>query len=110
MNLLNNAIFKVPMPFNEPVYEYAPGSAERAKLKAALDDIAGKEIEIPLIIAGKEVRTGHMGEVVMPPIEVNGQTETAIPAQLKLTRYERNLYIRATTSDGANHHYFFPLY
>ncbi len=66
MNLLNNAIFKVPMPFNEPVYEFAPGSPERAKLKAALDDIAGKEIEIPLIIGGKEVRTGNLGKVVMP--------------------------------------------
>jgi 1-pyrroline-5-carboxylate dehydrogenase len=66
MNLLNNAIFKVPMPFNEPVYEYAPGSPERAKLKSALDDIAGKKIDIPLIIGGKEVRTGQLGQVVMP--------------------------------------------
>ena len=41
MNLLNNAIFKVPTPFNEPVYDFAPGSPERAKLKAALDDLAG---------------------------------------------------------------------
>ena len=66
MNLLNNAIFKVPMPFNEPVYEYAPGSPERAELKTALDEIAGKRIEIPLIIGGKEVRTGKLGQVVMP--------------------------------------------
>lgn len=66
MNLLNNAIFKVPMPVNEPIYDYAPGSPERAKLKAALDDIAGKKIEIPLIIGGKEVRTGNLGQAVMP--------------------------------------------
>jgi 1-pyrroline-5-carboxylate dehydrogenase len=66
MNLLNNAIFKVPMPFNETVYDFAPGSPERAQLKAALDDIAGKKIEIPLIIGGKEVRTGNLGKVVMP--------------------------------------------
>jgi len=66
MNLLNNAIFKVPMPFNEPVYDFAPGSPERVQLKAALDDIAGKVIEIPLIIGGKEVRTGNLGKVVMP--------------------------------------------
>ena len=66
MNLLNNAIFKIPMPFNEPVKEYAPGSAERAQLKAALAEIAGKKIEIPLIIGGKEVRTGNLGQVVMP--------------------------------------------
>jgi 1-pyrroline-5-carboxylate dehydrogenase len=66
MNLLNNAIFEVPTPFNEPVYDYAPGSPERAKLKAALDDIAGKKIDIPLIIGGKEIRTGRLGQVVMP--------------------------------------------
>ena len=66
MNLLNNAIFKVPMPFNEPVYDYAPGSPERVQLKTALDDIANKKIEIPLIIGGQEVRTGNLGQVVMP--------------------------------------------
>jgi 1-pyrroline-5-carboxylate dehydrogenase len=66
MNLLNNAIFKVPVPFNEPVYEYAPGSPERSQLKAALDDIAGKKIDIPLIIGGREIRTGKLGQVVMP--------------------------------------------
>jgi 1-pyrroline-5-carboxylate dehydrogenase len=66
MNLLNNAIFKVPLPVNEPVYDYAPGSAERARLKAALAEIAGKRIEIPLIIGGREVRTGNLGQAVMP--------------------------------------------
>jgi len=66
MNLLNNAILKVPTPVNEPVLDYAPGSAERARLKDALDDIAGKRIEIPLIIGGREVRTGNLGRVVMP--------------------------------------------
>ena len=47
MNLLNNAIFKVPTPFNEPVYDFAPGSPERAKLKAALDDILARELKYP---------------------------------------------------------------
>ena len=66
MNLLNNAIFKVLTPTNEPVYDYAPGSKERAALKAALEDVAGKKVEIPLIINGKEVKTGRLGKVVMP--------------------------------------------
>jgi 1-pyrroline-5-carboxylate dehydrogenase len=66
MNLLNNAIFKIPTPVNEPVYDYAPGSAERAQLKAALEEIAGKQIDIPLIIGGREIRTGKLGQVVMP--------------------------------------------
>ena len=48
MNLLNNAIFKVPVPFNEPVYEYGPGSPERTQLKDALDALlSGNPIEAP---------------------------------------------------------------
>ena len=66
MNLLNNAILKIPTPVNEPVLDYAPGSPERARLKAALDEIAGKRIDIPLIIGGREVRTGNLGQAVMP--------------------------------------------
>ncbi len=66
MNLLNNTVIKVPVPINEPVYSYAPGTPERVKLKAALDELQSKKIEIPLIIGGKEVRTGKMGKVVMP--------------------------------------------
>lgn len=66
MNLLNNAIVKVPFPDNEPIYSYAPGSTERAKLKAALAELKARKIEIPLIIGGKEIRTGKLGKVVMP--------------------------------------------
>jgi 1-pyrroline-5-carboxylate dehydrogenase len=66
MNLLNNAILKVPTPVNEPVYSYAPGTPERDLLKAAIDEITTKKVEIPLIIGGKEVRTGKLGKVVMP--------------------------------------------
>lgn len=66
MNLLNNAILKVPTPVNEPIYSYAPGTPERDKLKAAIDEIKNKQVEIPLIIGGKEVRTGKLGKVVMP--------------------------------------------
>jgi 1-pyrroline-5-carboxylate dehydrogenase len=66
MNLLNNAILKVPTPSNEPVYGYAPGTSERDMLKAAIEEIKARKVEIPLIIGGKEVRTGNMGKVVMP--------------------------------------------
>lgn len=66
MNLLNNAILKVPTPVNEPVYSYAPGTPQRDLLKAAIEEITNKKVEIPLIIGGKEVRTGKMGKVVMP--------------------------------------------
>jgi 1-pyrroline-5-carboxylate dehydrogenase len=57
---------QVPIPDNEPVREYDPDSPERVSLKAMLTELSEKEIEIPLIIGGKEVRTGETGESVMP--------------------------------------------
>lgn len=59
-------IFKVPHPINEPVKGYAPGSPERASLAAKVKEMAGQKIEIPLIIGGKEVRTGKLAKAVMP--------------------------------------------
>jgi 1-pyrroline-5-carboxylate dehydrogenase len=57
---------RVPPPVNEPVRAYAPGSRERASLKARLAALAAEEIEIPLVIGGKDVRTGTTGRAVMP--------------------------------------------
>jgi 1-pyrroline-5-carboxylate dehydrogenase len=56
----------VPTPVNEPVKSYAPGSPERAELKARLKQMADERIEIPLIIGGEEVRTGELAQAVMP--------------------------------------------
>ena len=58
--------FQVPMPENEPVCEYAPGTPERDRLKAKLAELSSTEIEIPLIIGGEEVRTGKTRKAVMP--------------------------------------------
>ncbi|MFO7576903.1 MAG: L-glutamate gamma-semialdehyde dehydrogenase [Pelovirga sp.] len=66
MNLLNNAAITVPFPNNEPVLSYAPGTSERAKLRTALDDLKAKQIEVPLIIGGKEVRTGKLAKIACP--------------------------------------------
>ncbi|MDY6326908.1 MAG: L-glutamate gamma-semialdehyde dehydrogenase [Bacteroidales bacterium] len=63
---MNNANFEFREPKNEPVYSYAPGTPERAKLQEELERQYNQEIEIPLIIGGKEVKTGDMGQVVMP--------------------------------------------
>jgi 1-pyrroline-5-carboxylate dehydrogenase len=63
---MNNAIFSFPHPQNEPIKSYAPGSPERAELKAKLEEFKSQEIEIPLIIGGKEIFTGDTGKVVMP--------------------------------------------
>jgi 1-pyrroline-5-carboxylate dehydrogenase len=57
---------RVPPPVNEPVKSYAPGSPERAELKARLKSMAGERIEIPLRIGGKDVRTGATAQAVMP--------------------------------------------
>ncbi len=61
-----SGVRRVPAPVNEPVRSYAPGSAERAELKARLKQMAGERVEIPLIIGGEEVRTGELSEAVMP--------------------------------------------
>lgn len=63
---MNNATFFFAEPKNEPVYSYAPESKERILLEKEITEQYNKVIEIPLIINGKEVRTGDMGEVVMP--------------------------------------------
>jgi 1-pyrroline-5-carboxylate dehydrogenase len=58
--------FQVPIPDNEPVRDYAPGTPERESLKTTLARMAGTEIEIPLIIGGEEIRTGKTRKAVMP--------------------------------------------
>ncbi|HVR81272.1 MAG TPA: L-glutamate gamma-semialdehyde dehydrogenase [Luteimonas sp.] len=60
------AISKVPVPINEPVKAYAPGSPERASLKATLAQMSAETIEMPLVIDGKDVRTSKLGQAVMP--------------------------------------------
>jgi 1-pyrroline-5-carboxylate dehydrogenase len=57
---------QIPMPVNEPVRTYAPGTPERVSLKAKLAELSAQEIEIPLLIGGEEVRTGDLGTNVMP--------------------------------------------
>jgi 1-pyrroline-5-carboxylate dehydrogenase len=57
---------RVPPPVNEPIRSYAPGSPERASLKAKLKQMASEKIDMPLIIGGKEVKTGDCGRAVMP--------------------------------------------
>ncbi len=59
-------IFKVPTPLNEPVQGYAPGSPERASLLSRLSELATQQTEMPLMIDGREVRTGRQGRSVMP--------------------------------------------
>jgi len=56
----------IPKPVNEPILNFGPGSPERISLQAKLKELSAKEIEIPLIIGGAEVRTGDTSTCVMP--------------------------------------------
>jgi 1-pyrroline-5-carboxylate dehydrogenase len=57
---------RVPPPVNESFKSYAPGTPERASLKARLKSMAAETADMPLIIGGKEIRTGDTVPSVMP--------------------------------------------
>jgi 1-pyrroline-5-carboxylate dehydrogenase len=62
-----DAITQVPAPVNESVFDYAPGSPERASLEAALVDLGSEAIDLPQVIGGKRVMgTGKRIEVRQP--------------------------------------------
>lgn len=62
--------FSYPLPANEPVLQYAPGSPERAALKKTLAELKKKEIDIPMYIGGKAVKTGKK-VAIHPPHETS---------------------------------------
>ncbi|MCU0442977.1 MAG: L-glutamate gamma-semialdehyde dehydrogenase [Bacteroidia bacterium] len=61
-----SGFFKVPTPVNEPVLNYAPGSAERTALKAALAQARSMQVDIPMYIGGKEIRTNKTVRLAPP--------------------------------------------
>jgi 1-pyrroline-5-carboxylate dehydrogenase len=63
---MTNAIFNLPESYNEPAFSYAPGTRERALLKAELNRQYNQVVDIPLIINGEEVRTGRLQNAVCP--------------------------------------------
>ena len=63
---MGNGIFKLEKPKNEPVLSYAPGSKEKNELKEKLKELKSQVIDIPLIIGGKEIRTGYTGDCIIP--------------------------------------------
>ena len=63
---MNNSIINFPLPANEPVKAYMEGSPERVALEKELERQSKMVVEIPIIIGGKEIRTGDMGEVTCP--------------------------------------------
>ncbi|MDA1092290.1 MAG: L-glutamate gamma-semialdehyde dehydrogenase [Acidobacteria bacterium] len=63
---MNNARVTVPAVRNEPVLTYAPGSPEKAALKAQLGLFDHSSLEIPLVIGGRDVTTGDLGTCIVP--------------------------------------------
>jgi len=63
---MSSGVFSVPTPGNEPIRSYAPGSAERASLEAALTQRAAEVVDIPCVVGGKHVYTDDVLPVAMP--------------------------------------------
>jgi 1-pyrroline-5-carboxylate dehydrogenase len=92
---------RVPPPTNDPIRSYEPGSAERTSIKARLGTLASDQVDIPIIIGGKEIRTGDTAPVVMPhdhhhvlgtfhkatPEHVRQAIEAAVAAQIDWSRW-----------------------
>ena len=58
--------FTIPIPVNEPIKDYDPGSPEKASLQAKADELSSQVIDIPLVIGGEEIRTGNTDQCIMP--------------------------------------------
>ncbi len=92
---------RVPVPVNDPIRSYAPGSTERTSIKMRLQYLAGENIDIPLVIGGKEIRTGQTAPSVMPhdhhhvlgryhqagPQHVQQAIDAAVAAQKEWSRW-----------------------
>jgi len=63
---MSNGVFEVPLPTNERVLSYAPGTPEREGIREELRRMSQRRIDIPARIGGRSVRTGDTAEVVMP--------------------------------------------
>ena len=63
---MSTGFFHIPIPKNEPVLSYAPGSKERAALKKAIEEARATTLDIPMYIGGEEVRSGKK-KAISPP-------------------------------------------
>lgn len=63
---MKNSVITFPVPANEPVKGYLVGSPERVALEMELERQSNTVVDIPIIIGGKEIRTGNTGKVVCP--------------------------------------------
>lgn len=63
---MNNGIFEIPIPQNEPILSYMPGSSEKSEIKQKISLLKKQQMHIPLIIGGKEVFTGDTDTCIVP--------------------------------------------
>ena len=63
---MNFGTFRVPVPVNEPVKSYAPGSPERESVKKKLAALASTQVEVPVSVGGKALKTGNLDSMWMP--------------------------------------------
>ena len=61
-----NGFTHIPLPPNEPIFGYGPGSPERTKLDEALGELSKGGYDVPLIIGGQEIRTGDTADIKCP--------------------------------------------
>ena len=81
-----NSSIKIPLPVNEPIWSYAPGTAPRKELKEQLQKMLSDRIEIPLVIGGREIRTGDLGDCRCPHDREHllGQYHKAGPVEVEM--------------------------
>ena len=63
---MSKGFFNVPIPINEPVKSYRPGSSEKKELKEALKELRSQVLDIPMFIGGEEVRTNDQRPISPP--------------------------------------------
>ena len=63
---MQTGYFSYPLPVNEPVLSYGPGSTEKNTLKKTLKELKAAKIDVPMYIGGKEVRTGKKVDLHPP--------------------------------------------
>ncbi|MEO6069770.1 MAG: L-glutamate gamma-semialdehyde dehydrogenase [Chitinophagaceae bacterium] len=116
--------FSYPMPVNEPVLNYAPGSEERKALKNTLKELKSEQLEIPMYIGGEEVKTGNL-QPIHPPHETShtlahfhagdaSHLERAINASLAAKESwsamswesRANIFMRAADLISTKYHYY----
>ena len=63
---MSKGFYHLPEIKNEPVKTYAPGSTERQSIKLKLAELSKGGLDIPMIIGGKEIRTGNLYDIRPP--------------------------------------------